>query len=170
MDETKHAMIRLCEQREFEQIVAIINDAAHAYKGVIPEECWKEPYMSRDELQHELDAGVAFWGCEKNGKLCAVMGLQAMKDATLIRHAYVLTAFQRQGIGQKLLSHLRGLAKTPILIGTWADALWAIKFYEKNGFRLISPKRKHPLMQRYWTVSREQMEVSVVLADAAWPE
>ena len=163
-------MIRRCQKREFEQIAAIINDGAHAYKGVIPEECWKEPYMSRDELQHELDAGVKFWGCEENGRLRGVMGLQTVQDATLIRHAYVLTAFQRQGIGQKLLSHLRGLAKIPILIGTWADAFWAIKFYEKNGFRLVGPERQQLLMQRYWTVSRQQMEVSVVLADAAWRE
>ena len=161
-------MIRLCQKDDFEQIYVIVNDGALAYKGVIPNDCWAEPYMSRDELQEELSSGVVFWGSEENGTLRGVMGLQAVQDVTLIRHAYVITASQRRGIGANLLSHLQGLAKTPILIGTWADAFWAIKFYEKNGFRLVGEDQKNRLVKRYWTVSPRQREVSVVLADAAW--
>jgi N-acetylglutamate synthase-like GNAT family acetyltransferase len=161
-------MIRRCDKHEFEQIYTIINDGALAYKGVIPEDCWTEPYMSRDKLQQEMDAGVVFWGSEDNGKLCGVMGLQSVRDVTLVRHAYVLTANQRRGIGASLLTRLRELTKAPILIGTWADAAWAIKFYEKNGFELVGPALKDRLLQQYWTVSQRQAEVSVVLADADW--
>jgi N-acetylglutamate synthase-like GNAT family acetyltransferase len=163
-------MMRLCDKQEFEAIYTVINDGALAYKEVIPEDCWAEPYMSREELQCEMDAGVAFWGLEENGMLCAVMGLQAVEDVTLIRHAYVLTASQRRGIGAQLLCHLMSLTKTPVLIGTWADALWAIRFYEKNGFRIVDGEQKDRLLKRYWTVSQRQMQVSVVLADAAWRE
>jgi GNAT superfamily N-acetyltransferase len=161
-------MIRQCIKREFEQIYTIINDGALAYKGVIPKDCWTEPYMSRDKLQQEMDAGVVFWGSEDNGKLCGVMGLQSVRDVTLVRHAYVLTANQRRGIGASLLSRLRDLKKAPMLIGTWADAAWAIRFYEKNGFELVGPAVKDRLLQQYWTVSQRQAEVSVVLADAEW--
>ena len=161
-------MIRRCDKHEFEQIYTIINDGALAYKGVIPEDCWREPYMSRDKLQQEMDAGVVFWGSEDNGKLCGVMGLQSVRDVTLVRHAYVLTANQRRGIGASLLSRLRDLRKAPMLIGTWADAAWAIRFYEKNGFELVGPALKDRLLQQYWTVSQRQAEVSVVLADADW--
>jgi len=161
-------MIRQCIKHEFEQIYTIINDGALAYKGVIPEDCWREPYMSRDKLQQEMDAGVVFWGSEDNGKLCGVMGLQSVRDVTLVRHAYVLTANQRRGIGASLLSRLRDLRKAPMLIGTWADAAWAIRFYEKNGFELVGPALKDRLLQQYWTVSQRQAEVSVVLADADW--
>jgi N-acetylglutamate synthase-like GNAT family acetyltransferase len=162
-------MIRQCDkEREFEQIYTIINDGALAYKGVIPEDCWTEPYMSRDKLQHEIDAGVVFWGSEDSGKMCGVMGLQRVQDVTLVRHAYVLTANQRRGVGASLLSRLRDLTKAPMLIGTWADAAWAIKFYEKNGFELVGRALKNRLLQQYWTVSQRQAEVSVVLADADW--
>jgi len=161
-------MIRECDKREFEQIYTIINDGALAYKGVIPEDCWTEPYMSREKLQHEIDAGVVFWGSEDNGKLCGVMGLQSGGDVTLVRHAYVLTANQRRGIGASLLSLLRELTKAPMLIGTWAYAAWAIKFYEKNGFELVGPALKDRLLQQYWTVSQRQADASVVLADADW--
>ena len=161
-------MIRQCIKHEFEQIYTIINDGALAYKGVIPKDCWTEPYMSRDKLQQEMDAGVVFWGSEDNGKLCGVMGLQSVRDVTLVRHAYVLTANQRRGIGASLLSRLRDLKKAPMLIGTWADASWAIKFYEKNGFELVGPALKDRLLQQYWTVTQRQAEVSVVLADADW--
>jgi GNAT superfamily N-acetyltransferase len=161
-------MIRQCIKPEFEQIYTIINDGALAYKGVIPEDCWTEPYMSRDKLQQEMDAGVVFWGSEDNGKLCGVMGLQSVRDVTLVRHAYVLTANQRRGIGASLLSRLRDLKKAPMLIGTWADAAWAIRFYEKNGFELVGPAVKDRLLRQYWTVSQRQAEVSVVLADADW--
>jgi GNAT superfamily N-acetyltransferase len=161
-------MIRQCIKHEFEQIYTIINDGALAYKGVIPKDCWTEPYMSRDKLQQEMDAGVVFWGSEDNGKLCGVMGLQSVRDVTLVRHAYVLTANQRRGIGASLLSRLRDLKKAPMLIGTWADAAWAIRFYEKNGFELVGPAVKDRLLRQYWTVSQRQAEVSVVLADADW--
>jgi len=161
-------MIRQCIKHEFEQIYTIINDGALAYKGVIPKDCWTEPYMSRDKLQQEMDAGVVFWGSEDNGKLCGVMGLQSVRDVTLVRHAYVLTANQRRGIGASLLTRLRELTKLPMLIGTWANASWAIKFYEKNGFELVGPALKNRLLQQYWTVSQRQAEVSVVLADADW--
>jgi GNAT superfamily N-acetyltransferase len=132
---------------------------------VIPEDCWAEPYMSKDDLQNELAAGVKFWGYETDGNLRGVMGLQSVLDATLIRHAYVATAWQRQGIGASLLSYLRQFAKTPILIGTWADAHWAIRFYEKHGFRLAGREQARDMMQRYWTIPRGQMEVFVVLAE-----
>ena len=163
-------MIRLCGKNEFELIYAIINNGALAYKGVIPEDCWTEPYMSRDELQHEIDVGVVFWGSEENGTLGGVMGLQSVQDVTLIRHAYVLASSQRRGIGGRLLSRLRELTKTPILIGTWADAFWAIRFYEKHGFQLVEREQKNRLLMRYWTVPQRQAEVSVVLAEAAWRE
>jgi GNAT superfamily N-acetyltransferase len=161
-------MIRPCEKHEFEEVYTIINDGARAYRGVIPADRWAEPYMSADDLGHEINAGVTFWGSEENRKLCGVMGLQRVRDVTLIRHAYVLTSHQRRGIGTQLLLHLRGLANTPMLIGTWADALWAISFYQKNGFRLVSLDQKEQLLKRYWTVPQLQMEVSVVLADAVW--
>src|SRR5215831_12000949 len=160
-------MIRPCEKREFDEIYATINDGAGAYKGVIPRDCWTEPYMSRDELEHEIDRGVVFWGYQEGGALVGVMGLESVEDVTLIRHAYVLTASQRLGIGGRLLSHARELAKTPILIGTWADALWAIRFYEKHGFHLVGEEQKDRLLKRYWTVPERQREASVVLADAA---
>src|ERR1700722_2249125 len=127
-------MIRRCEMADFELIYDIINDGALAYKGVIPKDRWREPYMSKQELQHEMDEGVAFWGYEENGSLAAVMGIQPVQDVTLIRHAYVRAGSQRRGIGARLLSHLRKLTPSPVLIGTWTDAVWAIRFYEKHGF------------------------------------
>jgi N-acetylglutamate synthase-like GNAT family acetyltransferase len=158
-------MIRRCENYEFAIIYDIINDAAIAYKGVIPSDCWKEPYMSRDELRHEINEGVEFWGCEEDGKLAGVMGIQHVKDVTLIRHAYVRTSKRNQGIGGKLLSYLRGLTNRPILIGTWQDATWAVHFYERHGFRLVSPEDKNRLLKKYWTISERQIECSVVLAE-----
>lgn len=161
-------MIRRCDNSEFEMIYSIINDAAEAYKGVIPAECWKEPYMSKDELRHEMDAGVVFWGYEEDGELVGVMGIQHVQEVTLIRHAYVRTAKQNQGIGRRLLSSLREQTTRPILIGTWADAVWAIRFYEKHGFRVVSPEEKDRLLRKYWSVPERQIETSVVLADQKW--
>lgn len=158
-------MIRQCDSSEFEIIYEIINDAAQAYKGVIPGDRWKEPYMSKDELQHEIDEGVIFWGYEEDGELVGVMGIQHVQDVTLIRHAYVRTTKQNQGIGGILLSHLRKQTTRPILIGTWADAVWAIRFYEKRGFRLVSSEEKTRLLRKYWSVPERQIETSVVLAD-----
>jgi GNAT superfamily N-acetyltransferase len=158
-------IIRRCLDDDFESIYAIINDAAQAYKGVIPVDCWKEPYMSREELRHEVDHGVVFWGYEEDSKLVGVMGFQHVGDVTLIRHAYVRTARQNRGIGTRLLSHLRGLTSQPVLVGTWANASWAIRFYEKHRFRLVSAEEKDRLLRKYWLISERQIETSVVLAD-----
>ena len=163
-------MIRRCDDRDFEMIWGIINDGARAYKGIIPEDQWTEPYMSRKELQHEIDEGVEFWGYEKTGTLVGVMGLQRVEEVTLIRHAYVRTSSQKQGIGSHLLSHLQELANGPVLIGTWADAFWAIRFYERHGFHIVRPTEKERLLKRYWAVPERQIETSVVLADPKWWE
>jgi N-acetylglutamate synthase-like GNAT family acetyltransferase len=161
-------MIRQCDSKDFEAIYAIINDAAEAYKGIIPEDRWKEPYMDRDYLQHEIDAGVVFWGYEEDGKLLGVMGIQDVMDVTLIRHAYVRTARRNQGIGGTLLSNLRKKTIRPLLMGTWGDAVWAIRFYEKHGFKLVTPEEKTRLLQKYWSIPERQVETSVVLADQNW--
>jgi len=161
-------MIRRCDDRDFELIWAIINDGAQAYKGIIPADRWAEPYMSQEKLRHEIDDGVVFWGCEENGTLAGVMGLQEVMDVTLIRHAYVLTSRQRRGIGESLLSHLLEVANGPVLIGTWADAEWAIHFYEKNDFQLVGTEEKDRLLKKYWNVPQRQIETSVVLADPKW--
>ncbi len=161
-------MIQPCKATEFEGIYEIINDGAGAYKGIIPADCWKEPYMSREELQHEMHEGVVFWGYYDRGELIGVMGVQNVQDVTLIRHAYVRTAKRNQGIGGKLLSRLRQKATGPVLIGTWADAVWAIRFYERHDFRLVSSEEKDRLLKKYWSVPRRQIETSVVLADNAW--
>jgi len=158
-------LIRQCSDDDFEMIYEIINDAALAYKGIIPKDRWKEPYMSREELRHEIDEGVAFWGYEEDGKLKGVMGIQDVQDVTLIRHAYVRTAEKNKGIGSKLMSHLRQMTDRPILIGTWADAVWAIRFYEKHGFRLVSTEEKNRLLKKYWRIPERQVETSVVLAE-----
>jgi len=141
----------------------IINDAAQAYKGVIPGDCWKEPYMSKGELRHEIGTGIAFWGYEEGEELVAIMGIQHVQDVALIRHAYVRRDRQRQGIGSRLLSFLCDRTQCPILIGTWADAFWAVRFYEKHGFRQVPPEEKDQLLKRYWSVPRRQIEASVVL-------
>jgi GNAT superfamily N-acetyltransferase len=163
-------MIRRCDPRDLESIWAIINDGAQAYKGIIPADRWTEPYMSREKLQHEIDDGVIFWGYEDARTLVAVMGIQQVQDVTLIRHAYVRTTSQKQGIGALLLSHLRNMANNPVLIGTWADAAWAIRFYERYGFQVVAPDEKQRLLRKYWTVPDRQIETSVVLADPMWRE
>jgi len=161
-------MIRQCDASEVELIYSIINDAAEAYRGVIPGDRWKKPYMSRHELQHEIDQGVVFWGYEQDGELVGVMGIQHLQDVTLIRHAYVRTAKRNQGIGGKLLSSLRQQATRPLLVGTWADALWAIRFYENYGFQLVSWEEKERLLRKYWSIPERQVETSVVLAEQRW--
>jgi GNAT superfamily N-acetyltransferase len=145
-------MLRPCDNNDFESIYSIVNDAAKVYKGVIPEDRWKEPYMSGDELKHEIDQGVIFWGYEEDGELTGVMGIQHVRDVTLIRHSYVRTDRQHQGVGTKLLSALRRQTKSPILIGTWTDAIWAISFYEKRGFRIVSQGHKDLLLKKYWSI------------------
>ncbi len=158
-------MIRPCDTKDFDSIYSIINEAARVYRGVIPEDRWKEPYMSRDELQHEIDEGVVFWGYQEGAELVGVMGIQHVQDVTLIRHAYIRPANQNQGVGGKLLSELRNQTNRRILIGTWAAAVWAIRFYEKNGFRLVSPREKDRLLKKYWSIPERQVETSVVLED-----
>jgi N-acetylglutamate synthase-like GNAT family acetyltransferase len=161
-------MIRQCNDTDFEIIYSIVNEAAQKYQGVIPEDCWKRPYMSRKELKHEIDADVVFWGYEEDGALMGVMGIQHVQDVTLIRHAYVRPQKQRQGIGNKLLKMLCAKSDRPMLIGTWADAEWAIRFYQKQGFSLVTRKEKNRLLEKYWTISARQVETSVVLADKKW--
>jgi N-acetylglutamate synthase-like GNAT family acetyltransferase len=161
-------MIRRCDEQDFEAIYEIVNDAATAYRGVIPADCWTEPYMPREELREEIGAGVVFWGYEEDGELAGVMGIQHVRDVTLIRHAYVRSASQRRGIGVALLESLHAQANRPVLIGTWADASWAISFYEMYGFCLVSPEEKDRLLRTYWTVSERQIETSVVLAGPTW--
>ena len=163
-------MIRPCDDRDFDEIWATINDAATAYKGVIPEDHWHVPYMSKDELRHEINHGVVFWGYEDAGTLAGIMGIQEVRDVTLIRHAYVRTSVQARGIGGQLLSHLRKLAKSPLLIGTWADAAWAVRFYEKHGFHLLSKQQKDSVLPKYWAIPKRQIETSVVLASPEWLE
>ncbi|MEE8348124.1 MAG: GNAT family N-acetyltransferase [Acidobacteriota bacterium] len=158
-------MIRRCHQADFERVRVVINDSAQAYHGVIPEDCWKSPYMGEDELREEVRHGVQFWGYQEADQLVAVMGIQYLQEVTLIRHAYVCTARRRCGIGGKMLLHLRGETEQPLLIGTWADAVWAIRFYEKYGFRQVSRQEKDRLLRKYWSIPDRQIETSVVLAD-----
>jgi GNAT superfamily N-acetyltransferase len=161
-------MIRPCQPAEFETIYNIINDAAGAYKGVIAADFWHEPYMSRDDLRSEIEEGVKFWTCEEGRHMVAVMGLQYVQDVALIRHAYTRRTHQQRGHGAALLAHFRERTDRPILVGTWKAASWAIRFYEKHGFRLVGPDEKDRLLQRYWKVSPRQIEESVVLADPRW--
>ena len=157
-------MIRPCEDTDFPAILEIINDAAQAYRSVIPADCWNDPYMPEQELRHEIADGVVFWGYEEGGELVGVMGIQDVADVTLIRHAYVRTSHRNRGIGAELLAHLESLTDRPLLIGTWAEASWAIRFYERHGFRLVEPAKKDRLLRKYWNISERQIETSVVLA------
>jgi GNAT superfamily N-acetyltransferase len=157
-----------CELPDVPQIYEIINDAALAYKGVIPGDRWHEPYMPMAELQSEVARGVRFYGCKLNDRLMGVMGIQDVKDVTLIRHAYVRTEYQRHGIGRALLENLVRLTNRPILIGTWKASGWAIDFYERNGFSLVNEAEKTQLLHIYWTIPDRQIEESVVLVDARW--
>jgi GNAT superfamily N-acetyltransferase len=156
--------IRPCRDDEQAAILAIVNAAAEVYRGVIPADRWREPYMDAAELERELADGVAFWGYEADGALIGVMGIQPVGDVDLIRHAYVLPGNQGAGIGRDLLEHLRALTTRRILVGTWAAAEWAIRFYRRNGFEQVSPERKTVLLQTYWNIPERQIETSVVLA------
>ena len=160
--------IRRCQAADSPAILAIVNDAAQAYRGYIPADRWHEPYMPADELERELAAGVEFWGYEDAGALAGVMGLQDVRDVALIRHAYVATAVRGRGIGGRLLAHLIGRATGPLLVGTWAAATWAVRFYERHGFELVPRAEKERLLRAYWTIPDRQIETSVVLADARW--
>jgi GNAT superfamily N-acetyltransferase len=158
-------MIRASVEADLPAMWTIINDAAQAYRGVIPADRWHEPYMPRAELQREIAAGVIFFVCEKRSKVAGVMGMQDRGEVALIRHAYVAPAAQRKGIGRALLRHVRGLAGKPVLVGTWAAATWAIDFYVRNGFRVVSEADKDRLLRKYWSIPDRQIETSVVLAD-----
>lgn len=156
--------IRPCRDDEQPAILTIINAAAAAYRCAIPADRWHEPYMAAGELEREIDQGVVFWGYEADDALIGVMGIQAAGEVDLIRHAYVLPASQRAGVGRELLAHLRLLSTRRMLVGTWAAAEWAIRFYRRNGFEQVSPECKTVLLQTYWTIPDRQIETSVVLA------
>ena len=163
-------MIRARRDDDLETMLAIINDAAQAYRGVIPADRWHEPYMPREELVKEIGDGIRFWVSETEGRMDGVMGIQDKGEVALVRHAYVSTALQRKGIGAALLKHVQGLTAKPILIGTWRDATWAIAFYRRNGFTLLSDGAKEILLRRFWSIPERQIETSVVLADRRWME
>ncbi len=160
--------IRPSEPADVEGMFDVVNAAAVAYKGVIPADRWHEPYMPRDELQHEIEAGVAFWVAEEDGRLLGIMGIQDRGDVALVRHAYVAPNLQRKGVGTMLLHHVQALVNKPVLIGTWADASWAIAFYRRNGFLLVPDEIKNALLRKYWSIPARQVETSVVLADGRW--
>ncbi|KON32716.1 MAG: GNAT family acetyltransferase [miscellaneous Crenarchaeota group-6 archaeon AD8-1] len=157
-------MIRELSSSHFQSILEIINKAASVYKGVIPDDRYKKPYMSAEELEFEIEDGVRFFGWIEQSKVVGVMGIQFVTDVTLIRHAYVFPKYQKKGIGTILLRHLLGLTKTQgVLVGTWIDAIWAIRFYEKQGFELVSQNEKDFLLRKYWKIPDRQIETSVVL-------
>ena len=161
-------MIRECKPSDQNTILEIISDAAQAYKGIIPDDRWHEPYMSLEELTGEIEDGVLFRGLEDDGQLLGVMGIQDKGDVMLIRHAYVRTGSQNLGIGSKLLRHLESMTEKPILIGTWAAATWAISFYKKYGYSLVPEEEKNRLLRKYWRIPERQVETSVVLANREW--
>ena len=160
--------IRPASRDDLAAIHEIVNDAAQAYKGAIPADRWHEPYMPMAELESEIGKGVRFHCATQGDRVIGVMGIQDVKDVTLIRHAYVRTSSRRHGIGQALLQHLNQLTQRPVLIGTWKAATWAIRFYEKNGFRLVADAEKNQLLRIYWTIPGRQVEESVVLANSQW--
>ena len=164
------ALIRKSREADSVAMLAIVNAAAQAYRGVIPADRWREPYMPSDELEKEIADGVIFWVVEEDGRLLAVMGIQDKGEVALVRHAYVAPTVQRKGVGTSLLRHVLGLTGKPVLIGTWADASWAIEFYRRNGFTVVPNTRKNSLLRRYWSIPARQIETSVVLADGRWME
>lgn len=161
-------MIRKCLESELETIYEIINDSSIAYKDRIPADRWKEPYMSMDELQEQINDGVIFYCLEDDLNILGVMGIQDRKDVNLIRHAYVRTDARREGVGGQLLRYLQKDQEKPILIGTWADAVWAIEFYQKHGFHVVEREEQKRLLKKYWTIPARQVETSVVLANGKY--
>ncbi len=162
--------IRPSVAADFDAMLAIVNDAAQAYRGVIPPDRWHEPYMPADDLAKEIAGGVVFWVAEQQGRLSGVMGIQDKGAVALVRHAYVTPTTQRAGVGTRLLRHVEGLTHKPILIGTWAAASWAIEFYRRSGFTVVSSSEKERLLRTYWSIPARQIETSVVLADRRWRE
>lgn len=162
--------IRAFKTDDVPVIFEIINDSARAYQGVIPPDTWHEPYMALDELESEIGKGVRFYVFEMAGRILGVMGIQEVKDVTLIRHAYVRTECRGQGIGRSLLEYMIQLTQRPVLIGTWKAATWAIEFYRKNGFELVSEEAKNRLLRAYWTIPERQVQESVVLVSGRWLE
>lgn len=160
--------IRKSTSSDIQAALTIINDAAVAYRGVIPDDRWHDPYMSLEDLSREISDGIEFWVAEEGGRIVGVMGIQDKGDVTLVRHAYVATTTQRSGVGTKLLDHIASLSEKPILIGTWADASWAIRFYQRNGFAVVSNTEKDKLLRMYWSIPERQIETSVVLANYRW--
>jgi GNAT superfamily N-acetyltransferase len=163
-------MIRVCHQNDLDTMHEIINDSARAYKGHIPDACYHEPYMPKDEILAEIADGVVFYGYEDDGELVAVMGFQDKGPVVLIRHAYTRTERRGRGIGSRLLEHLLGMTAKPVLVGTWRDAEWAIRFYEKHGFKLVNKEQKNWLLREYWSIPQRQVEPSVVLVDEQYLE
>jgi GNAT superfamily N-acetyltransferase len=161
--------VRPCRDDERAGILAIVNAAAEAYRGVIPADRWREPYMPADELDAEIAAGVAFWGYEADGELAGIMGIQPVRDVELIRHAYVSPGRQGAGVGSALLAHLAARSTRPMLVGTWAAAEWAIRFYRRHGFEPVSAERGAALLREYWSIPEPQIETSVVLAGPGAP-
>ena len=157
--------IRPCRKDERPVIAEIVNAAAEAYRGVIPADRWHDPYMSLSDLDSEIAAGVAFWACEGESEVIGVMGVQPVRDVDLIRHAYVRPGSQRRGIGAALIGHIRALSSRQMLVGTWSAATWAIAFYQRHGFVLVSPEKKTVLLKSYWTIPERQIETSVVLVN-----
>jgi GNAT superfamily N-acetyltransferase len=157
--------VRPCRDEDLTTILAIVNAAAEAYRGVIPPDRWHEPYMSSAELRRDIDAGVAFWGGEIDGELVGVMGIQPVQDVDLVRHAYVVPDRQRHGVGAVLIDHLRHQTTRRMLVGTWATANWAVDFYRRHGFELVAPERTPALLKTYWSIPERQIETSVVLAN-----
>jgi N-acetylglutamate synthase-like GNAT family acetyltransferase len=155
--------IRQSEEADFADILAIVNDAARAYRGVIPADRWHEPYMPAEELAREITSGVVFWLAEAERRVSGVIGIQDRGDVVLVRHAYVAPTAQRSGVGTALLRHLESLTDKPVLIGTWSAATWAIEFYRRNGFALVSSDEKDQLLETYWSIPKRQIETSVVL-------
>ena len=164
------ALIRSSRPADSEPMLAIINAAAQAYKGVIPADRWHEPYMPGDELAREMADGISFWVAEESGRVVGVMGIQDKGDVALVRHAYVTPGAQRTGIGTSLLRHVQELTSKPVLIGTWAAASWAIDFYRRNGYSVVSSGQKDRLLRKYWSIPERQIETSIVLADSRWKE
>lgn len=163
-------LIRKIREADLGVTLAIVNEAAQAYRGVIPADLWREPYMPPDELEKEIADGVIFWVAEEDGRVLGVMGIQDKGEVALVRHAYVMPTMQGKGVGTRLLRHVEGLAGKAVLIGTWADASWAIEFYRRNGFTVVANRHKNSLLRRYWSIPARQIETSVVLADGRWME